>query len=92
MTENNGHALRAISMAMRIKWYVVERITQYSRSRTTLDATGHCHWASIHPVLPSRCHAHQFYHTKKELWHCWNRLSKLAFKRHETDPLLISSK
>ena len=59
-TENNGHASRAISMAMQIKRYGAERIAQYGRSRTTLDATGHCHQASIHPVLPGRCHGHQF--------------------------------
>ena len=36
-------ALRAISMAMRIRWYGTERIAQYGRSRATLDATWRCH-------------------------------------------------
>ena len=39
-TEKNGPASRAISMAMRIKQYGAERITQYGRSRATLDTTG----------------------------------------------------
>ena len=53
-TEKNGPASRAILMAMHIRWYDAERIAQYGRSRATLDATatGHCHWASIRPVLP----------------------------------------
>ena len=53
-TEKNGPASRAISMAMRIKWYGAKRIAQYGRSRATLDATGRCHRVSIHPVLPWR--------------------------------------
>ena len=32
--------------------YGTERITQYGRSRATLDATGRHHWASSSPVLP----------------------------------------
>ena len=39
-TEKNLPALRDISMAMRIRRYSVEHITQYGRSRATLDATG----------------------------------------------------
>ena len=42
-----GHASRAILMAMQIRWYGAKRITQYGRSRATLDATGRCHQASI---------------------------------------------
>jgi hypothetical protein len=42
----------AISMAMWIKRYGAKRIAQYGRSRATLNATGHRHRASIHPVLP----------------------------------------
>ena len=49
--EKNAPALRAILMAMWIRQYEAKRIAHYSRSRDTLDATGHCHWASIHPVL-----------------------------------------
>jgi hypothetical protein len=51
-TKKNGPALRAISMAMRIRRYDAERIAQCGRSRATLDATGCRHWASIRPVLP----------------------------------------
>ena len=47
MTEKNAPTLLAISMAMRISWYGAERIAQYGRSRDTLDASGHRHWASI---------------------------------------------
>ena len=54
MTEKNGHASRAISMAMRIKRYGAKRIAQYGRSWDTLDVTGRRHWASIHPVSPRR--------------------------------------
>jgi len=50
-TEYHEPALRAISMAVRIKRYGTERITQYGRSRATLDATERCHRASIHHIL-----------------------------------------
>jgi len=49
-------------MAMQISWYGAERITQYGRSRATLDATGCFHWASINPILPpGGHHGHQFW-------------------------------
>jgi hypothetical protein len=48
----NGPALRAISKAMRIRRYNAECISQYGRSRATLDATGCFHWASNCHVLP----------------------------------------
>ena len=50
----NGPALQAILMAMRIRRYGAQHITQYGRSRATLDATGRRHWAIIHPVSPRR--------------------------------------
>ena len=53
-TEKNGPAMRAILMAMLNRRYDAEGIAQYGRSRATLDATGRCHQASIHPVLPRR--------------------------------------
>ena len=37
-----------------IRWYGAERITQYGRSRATLDATGRRKRVSICPVLPRR--------------------------------------
>jgi thiamine kinase-like enzyme len=55
--EKNAPTSLAISMAMRIRRYGAERIAQYGRSRTTLDATGRQDWASIHP-RPHRCHCH----------------------------------
>jgi hypothetical protein len=51
-TETNAPNLLAFSMAMWIRRYDAKHITQYGRSRATLDATGRRHWASIHPVLP----------------------------------------
>jgi len=36
--EKHAPALRAISKAMRVRWYNAERIAQYGRSRATLDA------------------------------------------------------
>ena len=54
MTEENTPTLLAISMAMQIRWYGAGRISQYSRSRATLDATGRRHRASTCPVLPLR--------------------------------------
>jgi hypothetical protein len=41
-------------IAMQIRWYIAKRITLYSRSRATLDATKSRHWANIHPLLPQR--------------------------------------
>jgi hypothetical protein len=35
--EKNGPALRAILMAVRIRWYGAECIAQYGRSRATLE-------------------------------------------------------
>jgi len=53
-TEKHAPVSRAISMVMRIRWYGAKHITQYGRSRATLNNTGHHHWASIGPVLPLR--------------------------------------
>ena len=36
MQEINTRTLLAVSMAIRIRWYGAERITQYSSSRATL--------------------------------------------------------
>ncbi len=37
----------AILMTMAMRRYVTARIAQWRRSRASLEATGHCHWASI---------------------------------------------
>ncbi len=50
----NAADLLAISKAMRIRRYGAKCIAHYGRSRATLDATGCCHRASIHPVSPQR--------------------------------------
>ena len=49
--EKYAPASQAISMAMRIRRYGAERITQYG---ATLDATGRRDRASIWPVSPRR--------------------------------------
>jgi hypothetical protein len=50
--EKHAPALRAISKAMRVRRYNAKHITQYSRSRATLDATERSDRASICPVSP----------------------------------------
>jgi hypothetical protein len=79
-------------MAMRIRRCDVERIAQYSRSRATLDATICRHWASIHPVSLRQTPWSSVLAKKIELWRCETAVLKLAFKKHETNPLLSSSK
>ncbi len=37
----------AVLMAMAMRRYVTTRIARWRRSRTSLEATGRCHWASI---------------------------------------------
>ena len=88
----NAAAILAISMVMRIRRYGAERITQYGRSRATLDATICRHWSSIPPVSPRRTPWSSILAQKIELWGCETAVLKLAFKRHEKDPLLSSSK
>jgi hypothetical protein len=89
-TEKNGPALQAILMAMRIRRYDAKRIAQYQygRSRASLDATGRSHQASICPVSPLWTPWSSILAYQIELWRCGNHFPKLAFKRHETDPLL----
>jgi len=90
--EKNGPASRAVLVAMRIRRYGAEHIVQYGRFRATLDATGRRHRASIHPILPRWTPWSSISVKKIELWLCGNHFPKLALKRHETDPLLTSSK
>jgi hypothetical protein len=80
-------------MAMRIRRYNAERIAQYGRSMATLDATICRHWSSIRPVSPRRAPWSLILAQKIELWRYETaKKLKLAFKRHEKDPLLSSSK
>jgi hypothetical protein len=43
----NTPAKMAVLMAMAMRWYVSTRITQWRRSRASLEATRRCHQASI---------------------------------------------
>jgi hypothetical protein len=52
--EKNAPTSLAISMAMWIRWYGAEHITQYGRSRVYFDATRRHDRAIIRPVLPRR--------------------------------------
>jgi hypothetical protein len=45
----NTRAKMAILMAMVMRRYVTARIAQWRRSRASIEATGHRHWASIMP-------------------------------------------
>ncbi len=90
--EKNGPALQAILMAMRIRRYNAERIAHDGRSRSTLDAIKHRHWATFCPVLPWWTSWSSILAQKNELWRCETAVLKLAFKRDKTDPLLSSSK
>ena len=81
MKEKNGPALRAILMAMQIRWYNAKRIAHGGRSRATLDAIRHHHWASICPVSPQRTSWLSILAQQIELWHCETAVLKLAFKR-----------
>ncbi len=60
MKEKNGPASRAISMAMRIRWYGAEHIAQYGRSRATLVPRD----AAIRQLFAPYCtgggHGHRF--------------------------------
>ncbi len=52
-TKNAGK-LTTISMTMRMQRYDAGRITRWSTSRASLEATGCRHWASVCDVLPRR--------------------------------------
>jgi hypothetical protein len=84
--------LLAILMAMRIRRHNAKHITQYRRTRATLDATGSRDQASICPVSSRRTPWSSILALKIQLCRCGNRFLELAFKRHKMDPLLSSSK
>ncbi len=52
----------AILMAMAMHWYVTTHITQWRRSRASLEATGRCHCASIMPDNIVRTCLWQFFY------------------------------
>ena len=82
-TEKNGHASRAVLMAMRIRRYDAERITQYGRSRATLDATGCRHWAS--KFTPYRLGGRHF-SVKNGFVALWKSLSKASVQKARNGP------
>jgi hypothetical protein len=96
MTKNNikknTPPSRAILVAMRIKRYNAKLIARDGRSRVTLDAIRNHHWERICPVLPRQMPWSSILAQKIKLWCCEIAVPKLAFKRHNTDPLLRSSK
>ncbi len=59
----------AILMIMAMRQYVTARIAQWRRSRASLEATGHCHWASIMPNNIHRTWLRCFFWC----FHCQNR-------------------
>jgi hypothetical protein len=48
-------------MVMAMRWYINVRIAQWRRSRALLEATGHCHWASIMSNNIKRTWLQQFF-------------------------------
>ena len=92
MMAKNIPPLLVISMAIAIFRCNTARITQYRRSRATLDATGRRHRASpsIAPLAVGR-HGHLFWREKNRCGFVKSP-PKLAFKRYETDPQLSTSK
>ena len=95
---------QAISIAIRMRRYNAGRIAQYSTSRASLWATGCRHRASACTLLPRWTPWLGQYSprivpedamvidfgVKNQVVALWNRILKLALKRHETDPLLSS--
>jgi hypothetical protein len=54
MTTKNAGKVLVILITMRMQWYNVGRIAQWSTSQASLEATGCCHQASACAVLPQR--------------------------------------
>jgi hypothetical protein len=77
-------------MAMRIRRYDAKRITQYGRSRATLDATatGRRHRASICPVLPRRTADTMVidFGIKNQVVALWKSLSKASVQKAQNGP------
>jgi len=64
MAERNAPTSLAISMAMQIRWYGAERISQCGRSRATIDVAGLRHRAIICPVSTKRTPWSSIWHKK----------------------------
>ena len=69
MTKNKLPSL-VMLMVMAMFRCNMARITQFGRSRATLDATGRRHRVSIYPVLPRRTPWSSILASKIELWCC----------------------
>jgi hypothetical protein len=94
-TEKNAADSLAISMAMRIRRYSAERIAQSGRSRATLDATGRRTPPSgeyLPRIAPADTMVLIDFGIQNKVVALRNRFSKLELNRHETNPLLSSSK
>ena len=89
---NPPPCLQAILMAIRVRRCEAHHIAQYSRSWATIDTTGHCHWASICPILPRRMPRSSILGLQNWVVVLRNRFPKLEIKRHQTGPLLRSLK
>ncbi len=70
----NTPAKLANSMAMAMHRYVTARIAQWRRSRASLEATGHRHWASIMPDNIYRTWLRRFF------W-CFNHQNRRKISR-----------
>ena len=69
-TEKHAPASQAISKAMQVRRYDVKHITQYGRSKATLDATERRNRASICPVSPQWMPLSSILAYTIELWRC----------------------
>ena len=72
--------LLLILMAMVMYRCNAVHIAWLRRSVATLEATGHCHWAIIHIVLPHGDHGHQFWLKKGVVAFC-NSCSKACAQK-----------
>jgi hypothetical protein len=79
-------------MAMQFRRYGAECIALCSMSRATLDSTGRHQRAISHPISPRQLPWLSIFDPKNRVVTLWNHFLKLVFKKHETDPLLSSSK
>jgi hypothetical protein len=60
-TMENAPTLLAILMALVVHRYDTVHITQWRRFVAFLEATGHCHWASIHSYNIERTYQCRFF-------------------------------
>ncbi len=63
-------------------------IAWFRRSMATLEATGHCHWAIIHIVLPHGDYDHQFWLKKGVVAFC-NSCSKACAQKAQKQTFCV---